>query len=156
VRVQDRETDGAGPAPSGRRARREAELVEAAAARRRRLDRAAITLELAGDAAALALSAVAWVWWAAHRGPVRIGTGTLANETAAVARPGGPSWAQSVITVSGATMALIMLSACLLMAQAVNPFYAPPPQRRRLHAGTSTVFAVVALSTVAVTAGAAR
>jgi hypothetical protein len=114
--------------------------------------------QLAGNLGALALSAVAWVWLAAHRSDPASGQApdTLAGAATDVGGFAGHSLLQPLTSISGAALVLLMLPTCLLMAPSVNPFYAAPSERRLLHAGRTAVFVVLAVSTVAVIAGAAR
>jgi hypothetical protein len=139
-----------------RRARREA---AAAAVRDPRLDvieRVLTGFQIAGNALALVLSAVGWGWLAVHAsGTAAQAPGALTNDAAGAATS-GPALLHPLAALSGTTLVLIMLPTCLLMAPSVNPFYAPPPERRLLHTGHTVAFAVLAVSTVAVIAGAAR
>ena len=151
-----------------RRARRQAaEAAAAASLRDPRLDvieRVLTGLRLAGDAAALALSAVAWVWVAGHRaaGPL---TGDATADATGAGLAGGPGAAAGgganpllhpLAGVSGTSLLLVMLLACLMMAPSVNPFYAAPPEGRLLQLSRTAAFAVLAISTVAVVTNAAR
>jgi hypothetical protein len=144
-----------------RRARREAARASAAARttdrRLNAVERLLTGLQIGWDAAALALCLAAWVWIAAHRAstPGRDASRALAGDTSTGALTASPLL-HPVTTVTGTAMVLVMLASCLLMAQTVNPFYAPPAAGRRLHVATTAVFAVLAVTTVAVIAGAAR
>jgi hypothetical protein len=156
-----------------RRARREAAERAAAAQLRpdpriETIERVFAGLQGAGNVFVLALSAVGWLWLAAQRTAVTAAAGRTAGRATGQASSGTGAMAdtlphggtlghlmQPLATTSGATLVLIMLSTCLLLAPVVNPFYAPP-ERRLLHASTTALFGVLAVTTVAVIAGAAR
>jgi hypothetical protein len=144
----------------GRRARREAGAAAAAAAvrdpRRELLERILTWFQLAGNVLALLLSVVAWAWVAMHRSgatPARA-SGALTDDVTAV--PGLGGLLHPLTSLPGAALVLVTLPACLLMAPSVNPFYAPLPERRALAGGRTAVFAVLAVSTIALIAVAAR
>lgn len=165
---------GSSPAPPttlslviSRRARREAAGAAAAAARPpdprlEVIEHVFTGLHVAGNVFVLALSAVGWLWLAVHRAAASVAGGQVAAGAADAAQhlPASGLSAnpllQPLATASGATLVLIMLATCLLMAPVVNPFYAPPDERRLLHTTTTLLFGVLAVTTVAVIAGAAR
>jgi len=145
-----------------RRARREAAATAAASAvpdrRLEVIEQVFTGFQVAGNVLALALSAVAWLWVATHHpvAPTAQDPGALAGDTgAATTGLAGSALLHPFAAISGTALVLIMLPACLLMAPSVNPFYAPPAERRRLHTSRTAVFALLAMSTVAVIAGAA-
>jgi hypothetical protein len=152
-----------------RRARREAAAEAAAAARPpdprlQVIEHVFTGLHVAGNVAVLLLSALGWLWLAVHR-PAASGAGQVASGAADVSTAGQGVPAsglgavpilQPLATASGATLVLVMLATCLLMAPVVNPFYAPPNERRLLHTMTTLLFGILAVTTVAVIAGAAR
>jgi hypothetical protein len=110
-------------------------------------------MQAAGCGVALTMSLASWLWLAAHRSLAGQAS-TLANQAS-----GGlatPVPLQPLVAVSGPSLMLVMLLASLLLALVVNPFFAAPVARRGLHAATSGAFAVLAVSTVAVIASAAR
>jgi hypothetical protein len=102
---------------------------------------------------ALGLSGASWLWLA-HQGPAPGQGGTVATEASSEGLV--EQTLQPLIGLSGVTLALVMLLASLLMAPVVNPFYVAPNERRWLHVLTTAVFAVLAMTTVAVIANAAR
>ena len=140
--------------------RRAAEAAAAAAVTDPRLDvieRVLTGLRLAGDVAALALSVVSWVWISGHGAsgavpPPDVLTGDAGTPARAAASP----LLHPLAGISGTSLVLVMLLACLMMAPSVNPFYAAPPEGRLLQISRTAAFAVLAVSTVAVVTGAAR
>jgi hypothetical protein len=133
-----------------RKARREAAAVAEAASRPdpriEVIEHALTGLHVAGNVYVLVLSVIGWLWLAVQQPAT-----TAASPASAT---GGPL--QPLVNASGATLVLLMLATCLLMAPVVNPFYAPPDERRLLHTMTTIFFGILAVSTVAVIAGAAR
>jgi hypothetical protein len=140
-----------------RRARREAVTAAALSAttnpRLRSVERLLAGMQAAACALALTMSVVSWMWLAA-RGSVAGQGSALTNQASGGLVVAGPF--QPLLAVSGTALTLIMLLISLLLAPVVNPFYAAPADRRWLHAATSSVFAVLAVTTVAVIARAAR
>ena len=110
----------------------------------------------------LALSVVGWLWLLAQRaGRAQASGGRVTGATGPVAdsAPTGGILAhlmpQSMVAASGATLVVIMLATCLMLAPVVNPFYTPP-ERRILHTATTALFGLLALTTIAVISGAAN
>jgi len=139
-----------------RRARREA--VEAAVAgatvdpRVQRIEQVLTGFQLSACALVLGLSGAGWLWLS-HQSRAPGQGGAVATEASS---DGLVETLQPLIGLSGATLALVMLMASLLMAPVVNPFYVAPNERRWLHALTTSVFVLLAVTTVAVIANAAR
>jgi hypothetical protein len=150
-----------------RRARREAaaraaQAQQAVDPRIETIEKVLAGLQAAGNVFVLALSAVGWLWLAAQRegrAQAAVGRATGGTDQLADSTPAGTFLGhlmpQSLVTASGATLVVIMLATCLLLAPVVNPFYAPP-ERRALHTATTALFGLLALTTVAVIAGAAN
>jgi hypothetical protein len=140
-----------------RRARREAAATAATAAvtdpRLRSVEQLLAGMQAASCGLALTMSVVSWLWLAT-RGAIAGQRSALTNQASGGLVTRGPL--QPLLTLSGTTLTLVMLSICLLLAPVVNPFYAPPSTRRLLHTATSGVFAVLVVTTVAVIANAAR
>jgi hypothetical protein len=144
-----------------RKARREAAALAAAASttdpRVDLIENVLTGFRVAGDLTALALSTGAWIWLAEHRSGVAVtrSPDATAQEAATMGGPLLQPLLQPLVSMSGTLLVLLMLMTCLLMAPTVNPFYAAPPERRVLQYTRTVTFAVLALSTVAVIAGAA-
>jgi hypothetical protein len=111
-------------------------------------------VQAAGNVLVAGLCAVAWLWLGSRRTPAAGSTGAIA-EVPQASMTGSP-FLNPLAAASGTTLTLIMLSACLLLAPVVNPFYAPPAERRHLHLTTTALFGLLVVTTVAVIAGAAR
>lgn len=145
-----------------RKARREAVALAAAASttdpRVDVIESLLTAFRVAGDLAALALSTAAWIWLAGHRSAVsqaRAADGSAGDGAVTVGGPLLQPLLHPLVGISGTALVLLMLMACLFMAPSVNPFYAAPPEHRVLQISRTATFAVLALSTVAVVAGAA-
>jgi hypothetical protein len=142
-----------------RRARREtfqAAVSTVPDPRLRSVERVLAGMQAGACGLALTMSVISWLWLTA-RGSIAGQSSALANQ--ASGGSGGlvaHNPLQPLLGVSGATLTLIMLLISLLLAPVVNPFYAAPTERRGLHAATSGVFSVLAVTTVAVIASAAR
>jgi hypothetical protein len=142
-----------------RRARREAAARAAATDERvdpriETIERVLAGLQSVGNVFVFALSAAGWLWLAAqHRGLAPTTGGRTGSETGSVAdsvpRTGlVDHLLQPLAGTSGATLVVIMLATCLLLAPVVNPFYTPP-DRRLLHTATTASFGILAVATVA-------
>lgn len=141
-----------------RKTRREATEAALAASRPpdprlETIERAMVGVQAAGNVLVAGLCALAWVWLGSQRAPVGNSSGAIADAT--TARSGGGLFGP-LAAASGTTLSLMLLSACLFLAPVVNPFYAPPADRRGLHLATTVMFGVLVVTTVAVIAGAAR
>jgi hypothetical protein len=139
-----------------RRARREAAAAATPDPRLDVIERVLTGFQVAGIVLALGLSVLSWGWLAARGSGGSLGTPGSTRDLAGAGSPVTGGLLGPLAELSGTALVLLMLPACLLMASAVNPFYAPPPGRRVLHTGRTLVFVILALSTVAVIAGAAR
>jgi hypothetical protein len=150
-----------------RKARKEAAASAAAESRvdsrLETIERVLAGLQIGGNAFVLALSATGWLWLAAqhsaHASPApaqKAGTSGVVADNAPGGIVTGSPLLHPLVTASGATLVLVMLATCLLLAPVVNPFYAPPREHRLLHASTTVLFGVLAMTTVAVIASAAR
>lgn len=150
-----------------RRARREAAAGAAAESRTdprlEVIERVLASLQVAGNAFVLALSAAGWLWLVAQRSVHASSAPAREPGTAGVVVDDLPDGVLTnsallhpLVVTSGTTLVLVMLVTCLLLAPVVNPFYAPPREHRLLHASTTVLFGVLAMTTVAVIASAAR
>lgn len=149
-----------------RKARREAAALAEAAARPdpriEVIEHVLTGLHVAGNVFVFSLSVIGWLWLAVQQPTTADTAARAGTATGSVAQTTAPSGLashavlQPLVNASGATLVLVMLATCLLMAPVVNPFYAPPDERRLLHTTTTVLFGLLALSTVAVIAGAAR
>lgn len=117
------------------------------------IERVLTGVQIGANVAVAGLCLIAWLWLGALRAR-SAGTGTIADVPDAPTS--GNPLLHPLAAASGTTLVLMLLSACLFLAPVVNPFYAPPAQRRALHTTTTVLFGVLVATTVAVIAGAAR
>ncbi|HEY6796810.1 MAG TPA: hypothetical protein VI248_19235 [Kineosporiaceae bacterium] len=135
-----------------RRARRQAAAVGVRDPRLDAVERVLAGFQVAGNGLALVLSAVAWVWIAAHGSGAEPAGAAGSPAGHATGSPGLVALLRPLATLSGTGLVVVALLTCLLMAPSVNPFYAPATEHRALHAARTAVFAVLTLSTVALIA----
>jgi hypothetical protein len=139
--------------------RRTRHQAAAAAVRDPRLDtveRILAAFRIAADVLVLVLSAVAWVWIAAHRSAAGSAGAAGVPTDRPIAAPGLAAVLRPLSGLSGTGLVLVALPTCLLMAASVNPFYSPPADHRARHTTRTAVFGVLVVSTVALFAAAAR
>jgi hypothetical protein len=117
------------------------------------IERVLAGAQLTGCVIAGLLSVIGWMWLAGRGSAPQ---GALTGDSSSAAAVTGTGLLQPVASMSASSLILLLLPVCVLLAPVVNPFYAAPAERRRLHTATSVAFAALAITTVAVIAAAAN